>query len=139
MRKMGRKKARVSSHLNPQMPNFSITNQNALIFEPILGYASPGGFHGWKKEAAVPWRSPTAIYTCFVLFPLDVQGPTFRTRCYSVLIYQEVEESYSIETAHLSLRSRLSGRFPFLHQNLPWLLRALFILQSPAQSIFWFL
>lgn len=50
------------------------------------------------------WHSSTATHTCSAPLPSGVQGPASHRHCYFVLLYQEAEESYNVETAHLSLR-----------------------------------
>lgn len=136
MRKMERKKARVSSHWNPQVPNFSITNQTALISEPILRLRITRWVSRVEKGGGSAWRSSTAIHTRFALLPLDAQGPALHMHCYGVRTDQELEDSCNVETAHRSLRRSCQAHFLFCTRISPGCYVRYLLFKSPGTIYF---
>lgn len=135
MRKTGRKKARVSSHWNPQVPNFSITSQTALISEPILRLRIARRVSRWKRRA-VPGEF-TAIHACFACFPPEAQART----AHALLCagFSGGGESYDVETAHRSPEVICQAQFLFCTRISPACSLHYLLFNHQEQSIFWFL
>lgn len=139
MRKMGRKKARVSSHWNPQVPNFSITNQTALISEPILRLRITRWVSRVEKGGGSAWRSSTAIHTRFALLPLDAQAP----HCICTAMVCGLTRSWRTAAMLKQLITACGGHVRPISFSAPESPLAvtcvIYSSNHQAQSIFWFL
>lgn len=127
MRKTGREKARVSNHhLNSQTPNFfSITKTDCSMTSKLRLQITSLVSRGGEKRRQVQLYSHIHLLCAF---HVRLSRACISHGILCRFTWRLGRAMAMLEQNHPAYRGHLLGQLPFLHQNFPWLLFAVFIL-----------